>query len=138
VKAFIDTNVLLDVLAKRESFYEDAATVWSLAEQGKVEGVVSALSFTTVFYVMRRWADVDAAKEAMRLLRDVFTPVACDSLIINRAIDSDLADFEDAVQFHSALSAQAECIITRNPDHFPRSALSVLSPTEFLAAHYFE
>jgi hypothetical protein len=46
-----------------------------------------------------------------------------------------LADFEDAIQFHSARHAQAECVITRNPDHFPFAPLSVLSPAEFLAVH---
>jgi predicted nucleic acid-binding protein len=134
MKAFIDTNVLLDVLGERAPFYEDSAAVWSLAEQGKAEGLVSAVCFTNVFYVMRRWADAGAAKKAMRLLRDAFTPVACDSLIINQAIDSDLPDFEDAMQYFSALHAGADCILSRNPADFPRRpAVPVLSPTEFLA-----
>jgi predicted nucleic acid-binding protein len=134
MKAFIDTNVVLDVLAERWPHYEDSAAVWSLAEQGKVEGLVSAVSFTNVFYLMRRWADAGAAREALRLLRDAFTPVSCDSLIINQAIDSDLPDFEDAVQYFSAVHAGADCILSRNPDDFPRRpAVPVLSPTEFLA-----
>ncbi len=134
MKAFIDTNVLLDVLAQREPFYEHSAAVWSLAEEGKVEGLVSAVSFTNIFHVMRRWADASAAKKAMRLLRDAFTPVACDSLIINQAIDSDLPDFRNAVQYFSALHAGADCMLSHNPGDFPRRpAVPVLSPTEFLA-----
>ncbi len=134
MKAFVDTNVLLDVLAERGSFYEDSAAVWSLAEQGKVEGLVSAVSFTNIFYMMRRWADTATAKKAMHLLRDAFSPVACDSLVINQAIDSDLSDFEDAVQYFSALHAGADCILSRNPGDFPRRpAVPVLSPTEFLS-----
>ena len=134
MRLFIDTNVLLDVLARREPFYEDSAAVWSLAEQGKVEGLVSAVSFTNVFYMVRRWAGGDTAREAMRLLRDAFTAVACDLRIINQAIDSDLSDFEDAVQYFSAVHAGTDCILSRNPDDFPRRpAVPVFSPTEFLA-----
>ena len=134
MKAFIDTNVLLDVLGERQPFYEDSAAVWSLAEQGKVEGLVSAVSFANVFYIMRRWGDVAAAREAVILLRDAFTAVACDASVINRAIDSKMRDFEDAVQYFSALHAGADCILSRNPGDFPRRpAVPVFSPTEFLA-----
>ena len=110
------------------------AAVWSLAEKGNVDGLVSAVSYTTVFYMMRRWSGREAAAKAVRLLRDSFGLAVCDSFVINRAIDSDLPDFEDAVQYFSALHAEADCIITRNAPDFPRRpALPVLSPAEFLA-----
>lgn len=134
MNAFIDTNVLLDVLAKREPFYKDSAAVWTLAEQGSVKGLVSPVSFTNVFYMMRKWGGAKTARRAMVLLRDAFTPVACDALIINQAIDVGTDDFEDAVQYFSALHAGADCILSRNPDDFPRRpAVPVLSPAEFLA-----
>ena len=134
MKAFIDTDVLLDVLAARGPFYTDSAIVWSLAERGAVQGLVSAVSFRDIFYLVRKWGDYDSAREALILVRDAFTPVACDALIVNQAIDSGLADFEDAVQYFCALHAKADCIVTRNPDDYPASPLiPVLSPGEFVA-----
>ena len=139
MRIFIDTNVLIDVLAQRRPFYADSAAVWTLSETGQVEGLVSVVSFTNIFYVVRKLADVKTARRTLVLLRDLFTVVACDSHILNRAIDSRLKDFEDAVQYFSALQAGAECLISRNPDDFPRkSDCPVLTPAEFLAAHSFE
>jgi len=139
VKIFLDTNVLIDVLAQRKPFYVDSAAVWTLAEAGRVEGLVSAISFTNIFYVVRRLADLKAARRTLVLLRDVFTAVGCDGRILNLAIDSPFKDFEDAVQHFSAVSAGAECLISRNPDDFPRTSdCPVLTPAEFLAAYSFE
>ena len=138
MNVFIDTNVLLDVLAKRKPFYEDSATVWTLAEQGKVRGFVSALSFSNVYYIVRRLKDRRTADRAMHILRDTFVPVACDQQVLSQAIDAGMKDSEDAIQYVSALRVEAACLISRNPGHFPRSVLSVVTPAEFLVAHSFE
>jgi len=138
MNVFVDTNVLLDVLAKREPFYQDSAAVWTLAEQGKIRGFVSTLSFSNVYYIVRRLKDRRTAERAMLVLRDTFTPAPCDDQVLSQAIDARMKDFEDAIQYFSALRAESTCLISRNPDHFPRSVLPVLTPAEFLAAHAFE
>jgi predicted nucleic acid-binding protein len=135
---FVDTNVLLDVLTQREPFYDDSVAVWTLAEQGKIRGFVSVLSFSNVYYIVRRLSDRRTADRAMLLLRGTFTAVACDEQVLSQAIDAGMKDFEDAIQYHSALRVNASCLITRNPDHFPRSALPIATPAEFLAAHSLE
>ena len=132
-RLFIDTNVLLDVLAAREPFCADSQRIWTLSESGRAEGRVSAMSFSNCYYIVRKYAGRRSAEKAVRLLRDVFTPVDLTSQILSQAIDSGMADFEDAIQFYSAAHAQAGYIITRNVDHFPRTPMPVLSPTEFLA-----
>jgi hypothetical protein len=73
----------------------------------------------------------------MKILVDTFTLALCDEQIINQAIDAGVEDFEDAVQYFSALRAEAACLVTRNPNHFPNAAIPVLTPAEFLAAHSF-
>ncbi len=137
MNVFIDTNVLLDVLAKREPFYNDSGAVWTLAEQGKLRGFVSALSFSNIYYIVRRLKDRRTADRAMHILRNTFTPVACDEQVLSQAIDAGMKDFEDAIQYFSALRVESVCLISRNPNHFPRSQLSILTPAEFLAAHSF-
>jgi len=138
MNVFLDTNVLMDVLLERRPFVAESQKVWFLAECGKVRGMVAALSFPNIYYIIRKIRGADAAQSMMTMLRDTFTPVPLDEQILNQAIDAGFPDFEDAIQYHSALRADAECLLTRNPDHFPRSRLQVLSPTEFLAAHSFE
>jgi predicted nucleic acid-binding protein len=139
VKVLLDTNILVDVLAKRKPFYADSATIWTLTEQGLLDGLVSAVSFTNVFYIVRKLAEGKVARRTLTLLRSTFTPVACDARILTAAIDADFHDFEDAVQYFSAVQAGADCIISRNPDDFPRPReCPVLTPAEFLATYSFE
>lgn len=138
MRVFVDTNVLLDVLAERKAFYPDAMRIWTLAETGRLDAHVAALSFANCYYLIHKHGGRRNAELAVRLLRDLFTPVDMTAQILDQAIDAEFTDFEDAIQFHSAVHAQAACIITRNPDHFPRTPLVVLSPAEFLAAHSFD
>jgi len=138
MKVFVDTNVLLDVLVKRKTFLDQSANVWTMAERGKIERFVAAISFTTIFYIVRKQRNHNIALRAMTQLRDIFTPVACDSQILNQAIDAAFKDFEDAVQYFSASRADAACIVSRNTDHFPRSEPPVMTPADFLAAYEME
>jgi len=138
VNVFFDTNVLMDVLLKRRLFIKSSQRAWFLAERGKIRGMVSVLSFSNIYYMVRKLEGATEAMSMMAMLRDTFVPVACDEQVIHQAIDVGTKDFEDAIQYFSALRADASCIITRNPDHFPSSALPVLSPDEFLAAYSFE
>lgn len=138
MKVFIDTNVLLDVLAERKAFYPAAMRIWTLAESGRIDAYLAAISFSNCYYIVSKYAGRRSAEKAIHLLRDVFTPVDLTAQVLNQAIDAGFSDFEDALQFHSAVHARAECIVTRNPDHFPRTPLSILSPAEFLAAHPLE
>lgn len=137
MRVLVDTNILLDVLTERAPFYRDAARLWTLAESSRIEAFVAAISFSNCYYLVRKHGGRHNADKAMHLLRDVFTPVDLTAQILNQAIDAGFTDFEDAIQFHSALHVRADFILTRNPDHFPRDPLSILSPAEFLAAQSF-
>jgi predicted nucleic acid-binding protein len=132
MNVFIDTNILLDVLARREPFYAASAEIWSLAERQEVRACVSAISFNNVYYIIRKAEGKTKADKAMRLIRDVFDIVAPDSQIVNQAIDAGTDDFEDAVQFHSAVRAKTRCLITRNPNDYPKSSMPIVTPDEFL------
>ena len=135
MRVFIDTNVLIDVIAERKPFYADSAAIWTLAEKGQITGLVSAISFTNIYYVVRRLEDAKKARRALQLLRDTFQAAACDQQIINQAIEAKLKDFEDAVQYVSTVRAGADCLVSRNPGHFPTAQdCPVLTPAEFLAA----
>jgi predicted nucleic acid-binding protein len=133
MRIFVDTNLLLDVLARREPFYPAAARVWTMAETGACEALISEISFNNIYYIVRKARDAGAARRALVLLRDVFASVAPDQRILNQAIDSDIPDFEDAVQLYSALHARADYLLTRNVGDFPAGILPILAPDEFLS-----
>jgi len=135
MKVFFDTNVLIDVLANRRPFVSDSAALWTLSESRRITGLVSVLTFTNTFYIVRRLTDLKTARRALTLIRDTFEPVACDGELINAAIGSKFADFEDAVQYLSAVRVGADCLVSRNVNHFPRTtSCPVLTPAEFLVA----
>jgi predicted nucleic acid-binding protein len=136
VNILVDTNVLLDVLARREPFFTDSAKVWTLAETGQVTGFVSALSLPNLFYLIRRMQGPREARKALIGLRDIFSLVPLDVQITHQAIDAGISDFEDAIQFFSAIRADSAVLITRNPKHFPKDKVVVQTPGEFLAAHF--
>ncbi len=130
----IDTNVLIDVLKNREPFYPDSASVWALAEKSRVTGYISAISFNNIYYIHSRHTSPRIAKKSLSLLRDIFTTVALDARIINQALDSDFKDFEDAIQYFSAVRVDANCIISRNLNHYKKSDIPVMTPTQFLSS----
>ncbi len=133
MKLFFDTNVLLDVLAKREPFYRDALQLWSLAERRELHGYISTLSLNNVYYIVRKWGGKQKAQEALVILRDIFDLVAEDHHIVNQSIDAGMNEFEDAVQFCSAIRINADYLVTRNPKHFPVTAMPVILPDELIA-----
>jgi|WetSurMetagenome_2_1015567.scaffolds.fasta_scaffold106448_2 predicted nucleic acid-binding protein len=134
MRVFVDANVLLDVLANRRPFYRDAARIWTLAESGKIEALISAISFNNVYYVVRKASDRKTAEKALQLMRNIFVAVPLTVQILSRAIDAGFSDFEDAIQFHSAVHAGAARIITRDADHFPVADIPAISPAAFLAS----
>jgi len=131
---FVDTNILLDVLANRKPFYAAAARIWSMAERSDVQAFISAISFNNIYYILRKAAGRPKAMESLRVLRDIFEVVQLDSKILNQALDAEIDDFEDAVQFYSAVRARARYLLTWNPDDFPEGTVSIITPQEFLAA----
>jgi predicted nucleic acid-binding protein len=138
VNVFLDTNVLLDVLARRDPFYADSAEVWTLVERRRIVGHISTLSLPNLFYLMRQAKGQRVARKTMRILKDLFALVPLDARITGDAIDSTIGDFEDALQFFSAIAAGATTLITRNPRDFPIGGIPIQTPSEFLATHFME
>ena len=132
MKLFLDTNVVIDVIASREPFVADSRAVLSLCETGKVQGCISALTLCTVSYVLRKYVAPGTMRNKLRDFRNVLTPVDLSVSLLDKAISSSISDFEDAVQFFSAVYSEVDYIITRNVKHFPQDNIPVLTPTDFL------
>ena len=132
MRIFLDTNILLDVLLNRKPFCETSSQLWRLAECGRLEAVISAISFNNVFYIVRKYAGKEAAQRTVEVMNVNFSVFPLTQEIISRAIAAKLPDFEDSIQFFSAVSCEADYIITRNAKDFPQDSIPVLSPAAFL------
>ena len=103
---------------------------WPSAE--KLRRSFQPLASTTFTTLCGKAESKTKAEKVLKLLRDTFDSVAPDAKIINQAIDSACDDFEDAIQFHSAIRVGAHVLITRNPSDFPQLGVSIATPEEFL------
>ncbi|MDZ7847701.1 MAG: PIN domain-containing protein [Owenweeksia sp.] len=129
---FVDTNVCYDFLSDREPFARHASQLFALAESNKVKLSASSISFTTIDYLARKVMKGADSAELLKLLRSLVQVANVDEHSIDRALASNLPDFEDAVQYYAALSANAEIIVTRNQRDFLKSTLPVQTAEEFL------
>jgi predicted nucleic acid-binding protein len=131
-KIFIDTNILLDVTMHRNDFFRQSAEVWADCESRKVHGFVSAISLNNMHYVLKKWVDPAVSLEYVRLVLNIFSVVPLDESVLRLAVDLPHKDFEDAIQTFSAVQAKADCIITRDRQHFSTDYMPVISPAEYL------
>jgi len=132
MKIFVDTNVMMDFLGERVPFHEDASKLMSLADKSEVTLVVSALSFATVSYLLSKYEGIKVTKEKLRKFKILSQVVDLDENIIEKSLNSNFKDFEDGLQYFSALNAECKIIITRNPKDFKTSQLPTMSTKEFL------
>ena len=130
---FIDTDVVLDLLARREPFYPAAARLFSLVELGELTACVSALTFANLFYLLRKELGAARAVEVLRKLRRLVMVLPVDDSVIERALAAGFRDFEDAIQYHTALAGSATCLVTRNVRDYPDPVIPICTAEELLA-----
>lgn len=131
-KLFIDTNIVLDLLAKRPE-YASAAKVFTLADQGELELYVSSLTFANTHYILVKHEGKEKTLKILRDLELIVTIIDLSGKIVRLALnDKDFTDFEDGLQYYSALENGMEVIITRNQKDFKHSKLPVMNADQFL------
>ena len=129
---FIDLNIILDVLQKRDPFYEISAQLMASVEIGRVKGYVAAHSITTLFYLIKKDKSAAEARAMITNLLQFIKIAPVDQSTSEQALNLDYRDYEDAVQMISAVQCKADCLITRNVKDFQPALLSVLQPVDFL------
>jgi predicted nucleic acid-binding protein len=132
MKLFFDTNVILDFLGERDPFYISAARIATLADKRKLRIVVSALSYGTISYFLTKYYGHEKSIDKLRKFKVISEICALDDLIIEKGLTSDFLDFEDSLQYFSALRTECDIIITRNGKDFKKSEIPVMTPDEFL------
>lgn len=131
-RVLLDTNIIIDLLAKREPFDQDARQLFSFADTEKVNLFVSALSIANINYVLLREKKTEEAKQILRKLKLLVGVVSLDEKVISLALNDDsFIDFEDGLQYYSALENKIDIIITRNLKDFKNSKVPVITARQF-------
>lgn len=131
-RLFLDTNIILDLLGEREPFYESTAKLVSLADKQKIILVASPISFATVSYFLTKYETAGIAKEKLRKFKVICNVCILDETILEKSLNSTFKDFEDALQYYSALGAGCDLIITRNGKDFKKASIPVMTTDEYL------
>lgn len=133
MKVLIDSNVIFDVILKREKFYKPALQIFHLAELKKIKAFISSSSVTDIYYMLhKQFHDKQIALQYIKELLSIFYVAKTDSKVIQNATKLNWTDFEDCVQFCVAKRNFLKCIITRNTKDFVLSDIPVYEPVEFL------
>jgi predicted nucleic acid-binding protein len=132
MRLFLDTNVVLDLLGERKPFYESIAKIATLADKEQITLVVSALSYSTVNYILMKHENREKVIGKLQKFKVISEICSIDEVIIEKSLNSKFKDFEDALQYFSALKNGCNIIITRNVKDFKESEIPVMTPAEYL------
>ncbi|MEI9811332.1 MAG: PIN domain-containing protein [Acidobacteriota bacterium] len=128
IRALLDTNVVLDVLLDRRPHAIASAAVWAAIENRHAEGLLSAHSVTTIYYLYQKERDSAAAKRAVSALLKVFSVAPVTNDVLTEALQLSMPDFEDAVTASAARHSNCTLIVTRDPRGFRASPVRCLPP----------
>ena len=131
-KLLVDTNIVIDLLYKREEFFQEAQELFTLADNRQVELFVSALTFANTHYLLSKYQKLDDARKILIKFKVLVKVAPLDDKIVELALVSDFKDFEDALQYNTALENGIDVIITRNKKDFKNSKLPIMNAREYL------
>ena len=130
---FIDTDVIIDFLIDRKPHSREAAFIFTLVEQKKLKGYVSSLTFSNLYYVLRKFESHSKVITKLDSITKLLTILKVDQQTIKDAIESGFTDFEDSIQYNCALDyKKIDVLITRNIKDFKNSEIPVMTPSDYL------
>jgi len=121
------------VLLDRRPFAKAAARVFALVEESRIEGFLCATTVTTVDYLLGQALAPSEARAALQRLLDLFEIAPVNRPVLEQALRSGIADFEDAVLEQSARVVSVDAITTRNLTDFKKSSVAACDPLELLS-----
>lgn len=129
---FVDTDVIFDLLAKREPFYNYSAKLFTLADKQELTICVSSLCFGNLNYILSRQKSATEARKILSRFKVLVKVLPVDDKVIELALNSDFGDFEDAIQYYCAIENGIKLLITRNLKDFKHARIPVLTAEEFV------
>jgi predicted nucleic acid-binding protein len=133
-KIFIDTNILVDLIADRKPFSKYAIEIFNLAENKKIRLYTSSHSIATTYYLLKKFIDDKSLRGILLSLFEFVTVIPVDEQVLSKGLRSKQKDFEDAIQVYCATTVEKiDCIVTRNIKDFKGVEIPVLAPDELFS-----
>lgn len=132
-KLFLDSDVVIDYFTDREPHANSSSELFELNEKGKIKIYLSAVSINNIYYIVRRFLGHIETLKVIETLVNMVEVVGTTKIEILQALKSDFSDFEDSIQYASALNIKdVDAIITRNTKDYKNSTIAVFTPLNFL------
>lgn len=131
-KVFIDSDIILDLLAKREPHYIFAARLLTLIDQRKIFGFTSPIVFANLHYLLKKNTSNSTALKNLRKLKTLIKILPVDERVIEQALNSEFSDFEDAIQYFTAVNNGISLLLTRNKSDYKKSKIPIATAEEYL------
>ena len=131
-RVFVDSDSMLDLLDEKHPYSEDAGRLFSRADQKRLKLMVSSLSFSNIHYVLRKRYAGDESRKLLSRFKVLVQVLAVDDKIIELALSSSFGDFEDAIQYYTAIENKASVIITRNLKDYKFSSIPVMTAESYM------
>lgn len=131
-KIFVDTDIVLDLLSGRQPHHDFAAELFSLADEKQIKLFVSSLCFSNVNYILSRQYNADQARKMLLKFKTLVAVLPVDDKTIELALSSDFKDFEDAIQYYTAIENDSTTLLTRNLKDFRKADISVMTAEQYL------
>ena len=131
-RIFLDADIVMDFLAKRFPFHQFADAVFNLSDQGKVELVISSLTFSHVHYVLAKQRGKEQARQTLKKFKVLVNVASIGDKIIDLALSSNFKDFEDAIQYYAALEMKCSMILTRNIKDYKHAQIPTMTAESYI------
>ena len=131
-KILVDTNIVLDLLAKRTAFFIEAQELFTLSDKNELKLYVSSLTFANTYYILSQKMKLENARKILRKFKVLVEVLPMDDKIIDLSLESNFKDFEDAIQYHTAIENDVKIIITRNLKDFKTAKIPVLTARAYI------
>ena len=133
MNVLIDTNVVIDFLGKRKGFFDNAALIFQMQKEGRINAIVSSLTIINCAYILRKVFSREVMLDKVEKLCNTFTISGIDKTTLVEALKMNPYDFEDTIQYISALPYQPDIIISRDKHGFMDLDTPIMTPDEFIA-----
>lgn len=131
-KVFVDTDIILDLLSSREPFYSSSAHLFSEADKGKIKLHVSSLSFSNLNFILSKQYLSEQARKKLLKFKTLVTVLAVTDKVVDLALSSDFKNFEDGLQYFTAIENNIKTLLTRNLKDYRSAEIPVMTAEQFL------
>jgi predicted nucleic acid-binding protein len=131
-KVFLDTDVILDVLTEREPHFEAAVELFLQIQDRTIQAYTSPVIITNIFYILNKHLGRKKAIQSLIKLKSLVKVLNCGDRVIELALSSDFKDFEDPIQYYTALENNIDILITRNVKDYKTANITISTPLEYI------